>query len=294
MSGAVKSILELSRQADLEGKEDQCNQLKHQLQQGWKNWKLDLDSRKTNDKRMMEFYTLVMGICPAVHNVYLNDKLKRTGTKPTLSPSSGPSSTAFWNLDSQHYSSDNPSTFPDSFLLSHRLLLMIRHPILSFPSTMRAAAMWLNHEDGLHPDYMNFLFRYHWHRLIYDWCATQHRNGRGLEPLVLDTDDLMYNREVVASLCETLGLDPAKTKYHWQKTTNVASTYDREELFQDVLAASTSIVPGKSSSGMQIDEEFPKWQEEFGEDRAVLLKSLVEDALEDYMYLRERAVGHSD
>ncbi|KAK4623801.1 Pyrrolopyrazine biosynthesis cluster protein F [Fulvia fulva] len=143
---------------------------------------------------------------------------------------------------------------------------------------------------------MNIVLRYSWHVMLYKWYLEHNQSastedyGHWAEPLILDSDDLMYNKAAVAELCRKTALDPDRVQYHWAKTA-AESTYEKEEVFTDTLTASEAILPGKSSVNLRLEEELEKWLVEFGEERGQLLRDLVADAMPDYQYLRERSIG---
>ena len=144
---------------------------------------------------------------------------------------------------------------------------------------------------------MNIILRYRWHRILYDWYEADARgqtNSRAQPgPIVLDADDLMYKPTAIAELCRRTGLDASKVKYEWQKESKdtMETTYQNEGVFLKTLAGSTGVVEGKGSDGVDIEFEAEKWTAEFGEERARLLRLRVEEAMEDYLYLRERSLG---
>lgn len=293
MDGVVPSTIQLSDHSSLESAQEECKKLCLASQSGFEKWTADIFDTEKGQKRVLNSYSVAFHISPAAHSQYLNERLGRTRDEPTASPGlESPDSLQYWHLDPERTSPTNPTIFTDSFLKSHIPILLIRHPILAFPSTMRAASAYFLETGGIGNVFMNIILRYRWHVMLYDWYAEHHREDPSgtSEPLVLDADDLMYDKDAVAELCRRAGLDPSKTKYEWPKT-QVAVTYAKEDRFIETLANSESVVPGKSSKGVSVGKEIGKWQAEFGEERAELLRHLVEGAMEDYNFLKLRSMG---
>ena len=82
-------------------------------------------------------------------------------------------------------------------------------------------------------------------------------------------------------------------KWEWESESNaeMKTSYKDESLFLDALAESTGVVEGKGSAGVEIEVEMEKWISEFGSERANMFKQKVEEAMDDYIYLRERSLG---
>lgn len=135
---------------------------------------------------------------------------------------------------------------------------------------------------------MNMTVRCRWHVIPFDLYPEHYEQW--VEPLILDADDLIYNRAALVKFCRRTGLDPARTKYSWP-TTEVVITYKQEDVFVDTLAASETILPGKCSAGPDLEAESKKWLSEFGEQEGELLIKWVRNAMPDYTYLREQSIG---
>jgi hypothetical protein len=56
------------------------------------------------------------------------------------------------------------------------------------------------------------------------------------------------------------------------------------------LSASTGIIKDKTPTAVDVDAEVKQWKEEFGEEVAAKLETLVRDAMPDYEYLRSRRI----
>ena len=148
---------------------------------------------------------------------------------------------------------------------------------------------------------MNLILRYRWHRMLYDWYTAddhlrkeENANSTNSNLIILDADDLMYNPPAIAELCKQTGLDYKKVKWEWRSEpkAQIQTTYEKEGLFIDALANSTGVLPGKGSTGVKPEVEGEKWIAEFGTARAQLTERRIEDAMEDYLCLRQRSLGY--
>ncbi|EME86966.1 uncharacterized protein MYCFIDRAFT_77244 [Pseudocercospora fijiensis CIRAD86] len=57
---------------------------------------------------------------------------------------------------------------------------------------------------------------------------------------------------------------------------------------QQSLLNSTGLLQGKDRRNVVIEGEMQKWQEEFGEDNAILVKEFVNASMPHYEYLKSR------
>ncbi|KAK8032618.1 hypothetical protein PG990_002352 [Apiospora arundinis] len=107
------------------------------------------------------------------------------------------------------------------------------------------------------------------------WIRRLHEayRSRGIEPVVVDADDLMTSPEFARRLCSKLGLDPELAYLSWEATSAEEKAklhpMDRAAKNQDMEA----LVQG--------------WPAEFGED-VELVREMVDLAIPHYQYLYER------
>ncbi|KAJ9263421.1 hypothetical protein DTO212C5_7606 [Paecilomyces variotii] len=189
----------------------------------------------------------------------------------------------------------NPTVLPDNFLRCMFPTFLIRNPILSFPSHYRAMRdSWRpSEEENGGRGYQEFNMTLCWSRLMYGWyshLAEQvegGHNGNG-RPIVLDADDIITNPEVVIRYCDIVGLNSSKLRFSWEliKEEELAQMDPEERRMRDTLLASSQIIPGKVSTGLNIDDEAKKWRQDFGEAQAAELERYVKASLPDYEYLR--------
>lgn len=295
MSSPYYATIRLSFKASLDDVEDECDSIRIASKAGWQEWLDYMAQNESQGKRILNSYTAFAPLSPAIHHDFMNKWMHRSSTDARngfISSSSSPLSKEYWHIEPAKTSSSNPTIFPDEFVLSHVPIFLIRHPVLAFPSTLRVGPRHMGMTGGMVDDFMGFVLHYRWHVILFDWYKDQHVSREANpEPLILDADKLMYDKDAVAELAQKAGLDPAKTKYEWAATQDKDS-YAGESIFQQTLALSQSIIPGKDSSGVNIEEEMVKWIDEWGKERAELLRKLVDDAMPDYLYLLERSIGH--
>ncbi|KAF2258018.1 hypothetical protein CC78DRAFT_538111 [Lojkania enalia] len=188
-------------------------------------------------------------------------------------------------------SDGNQTVLPDALLKEFRPTFIIRHPALAFPSLVRAS------RDGLGlPDGQNWELNYHWSRRLCQWYASnlspQQKKTRaeGVEfPIILDSDDIEHPA-LIEKYAQAVGLDNSLLRWKWNAATpeEVEKNPAIVRRMKDTLIKSQGIVKGKSSKGLDMQEEKGKWMEEFGQDVGGKLCALVDKAMEDYEWLRER------
>ncbi|OBT75550.1 hypothetical protein VF21_05864 [Pseudogymnoascus sp. 05NY08] len=180
--------------------------------------------------------------------------------------------------------STNPTLLPDDFMLSVSPVFLIRHPALVFYSWYKLTtnAFGADIDDSDFPAEVSF----RWSRILYDWYLNtwsetspsspqaQHR-----KPAVIDADDTMSDRAALERLCHQLQLDPQQLSFEWQ----VAKTGLLPWLSS--IQKSTGVDMSKISKGVDIQQEFVKWENEFGSHVAQKLLHFVELAMPDYEYL---------
>ena len=287
----VEPTIQLSSKESLQNARDNCENLRKLQRDGWEKWLENVYDIEAQGKRVLNSHSVAFHLSPTIHNAIIH------GSRPaTCSTTDGedPNSLSYWRLPptglAETESNSNPTIFPTAFLRSHVPILLIRHPALAFPSTLRVASQFFGQPVG--ETFMNIILRYRWHRILYEWYASDSQQCRGSpEPLVLDADDLMYNRAALTSLCARTGLDSQKIKYEWGSMSRkeMQIQYEGEAIFLDTLLGSEGVVHGKSSTGVKVEIEMPKWKKEFGEKRAEMLRNMVEAAMSDYEFLKEES-----
>ncbi|KFY13110.1 hypothetical protein V492_03487 [Pseudogymnoascus sp. VKM F-4246] len=180
--------------------------------------------------------------------------------------------------------STNPTLLPDDLMLSVSPIFLIRHPALAFSSwykTVRSV-----YDAGVdNPDFpVGATFQ--WTRILYDWylnSSSEPSSGspetQCRKPTVIDADDTMSDRAVLERLCHQLQLDPEKLSFEWQPMTTGLHP------FLSSIQQSTGVDMSKLSKGVDIKQEFVKWEQEFGSHVAQRLLHFVELAMPDYEYL---------
>ncbi|KAI8935781.1 hypothetical protein NX059_007301 [Plenodomus lindquistii] len=176
----------------------------------------------------------------------------------------------------------NPSSLPDSILLSLQPIFQIRHPILMFPSMLRSQIK-LNLAEGVDRR-MAATMSLRFPRDLYDWYLTQ---GEDTSPKIIDADDIMSDKAAVRQLCLETGLDPDSVQYEW------AAREEQDPLKKvmlDKISTSTGILPGLEARGLDLETEKAKWKAEFGNEDGELMAKYVRDAMPDYEYLHSQRV----
>jgi hypothetical protein len=183
------------------------------------------------------------------------------------------------------HSVTNPTSVPDSFLLSMQPIFQIRHPALMFPSMLRAQMAIMEDSNTHNPRIWSTLTLRH-SRAVYDWYA---ENAGEMKPRVIDADDIMNDPDAIRQLCIETGLDPDTVQYSWEEVQEENPLVAR---FKSTINASKGIIKGLDARSLDIEKEKTKWKTDFGNEEADRLAKFVNDAMPDYNYLlSHRTVG---
>ncbi|OQO11385.1 hypothetical protein B0A48_05641 [Cryoendolithus antarcticus] len=162
--------------------------------------------------------------------------------------------------------SENITVIPDELLYGSdtKLLLSIRDPRLAVPSAYRTMAKMSLASAGGRPNYLE------------------------RETFIVDFDSL-EDPAYVRALSAELGFEPANVATTWAAATKdeIDKTHPMYYASQSTLIESSDFIHGKMAKGVDFAEEERKWQDEFGDD-AALVKDMVELTMPHYQYLYER------
>jgi hypothetical protein len=181
----------------------------------------------------------------------------------------------------------NPSSLPDRLLLSLQPIFQIRHPILMFPSMIRAQ------RDSFLPnarprDVMcKVILTLRYSRALYDWYLENAASDR--KPYVIDADDIMNDKEAVRQLCIATGLDPDAVQYEWEEKT---IDDPHKKRFLSTISQSKGIIPGLAARGLDFDTEKEKWRKEWSDEDAEGMAKFVADAMPDYKYMLSQRMNY--
>lgn len=162
-------------------------------------------------------------------------------------------------------------------------ILTFRHPAYLVPhaySGLRDAEHNPTDSD------MKFVANLRWQRALYAWYIEN-----SFSPIVVDAEDYMSRPEFVKKLCTEAGLDPEAAIFKWKR----ASEEERLALppparvLLKTLLDSEGLRPELAKVGnVDIEEEMKKWEREFGQQTAKLLREIVDASLEDYEFLKSK------
>lgn len=186
-----------------------------------------------------------------------------------------------YERDAPNSTHTNPTILPDSLLLSLQPIFQIRHPMLMFPSLVRAQSKALGPTP---PRDMKStaISTLRYSRELFDWYD---KHEQAMTPQVVDADDIINDKNAIRQLCLSTGLNPDAVQYEWEPR---VETDPIKAAFVSTVYASNGIIPSLSSRGLDIEKEKEKWRAEFGEEDAEDLAKLVVDAMPDYDYLLSR------
>jgi len=191
-------------------------------------------------------------------------------------------------------SEDNVTVLSDAMLKRFRPTFLIRNPALTFPSLLRCSTDVLT---SVHSQAWSM--NYYWSRRVYEWydkhVSTEEKKSAvdGISfPLILDADDLSC-RELVERYAAAVGLDAERLQWTWTIATpeEVAMNGKIGARMKDTILKSAGIVKGRTSEGLDVEVEKRKWVEEFGEEIAASVADMVDQAMEDYLWLKERKMA---
>ncbi|KFZ16473.1 hypothetical protein V501_02213 [Pseudogymnoascus sp. VKM F-4519 (FW-2642)] len=220
----------------------------------------------------------------------LEEVIRRAGEQPSVidsnieTPRPPRATPQLQHNDAEVRISTNPTLLPDDFMLSVSPVFLIRHPALVFPSWYKisTSTFGADIDDCEFPVEVSF----RWSRILYDWYLNTWSKATSNSPLnqhpkpaVIDADDTMSDRAALERLCQQLQLDPQQLSFEWQ----VAKTGFLPWLSS--IQKSTGVDMSKLSKGVDTQQEFVKWEHEFGSHVAQKLLHFVELAMPDYEYL---------
>ncbi|KAK6432328.1 hypothetical protein LTR95_011499 [Oleoguttula sp. CCFEE 5521] len=233
---------------------------KQEIEKGLSQWRSAEAEVKANDHTLLIFCHAFFPVAPETILHYLD------------------------NISAPSLPSMNFTAVPDELLLTPdtKLLLSIRDPRLAVPSAYRTMAKMSLASGGGRSNYLvttNLI----WSRAMYDFFRAQ-----GRETLIVDFDTLA-SPAYVRALSAKLGLHPANVATEWPAATKdeIDRTHPMYYASQSTLIKSSGFISGKMAKGVDFAEEERKWQDEFGED-AALVKEMVELTMPHYQYLYER------
>jgi hypothetical protein len=182
----------------------------------------------------------------------------------------------------------NPSSLPDHLLLSLQPIFQVRHPILMFPSMMRAKRDAFLPNTHPQDPICKVTLTLRYSRELYDWYLKNAASDR--KPYVIDADDIMNDKEAVRQLCIATGLDPDAVQYEWEEK---IIDDPHKKRFLSTISQSKGIIPGLASRGLDFETEKEKWSKEWNEEVAEGLAKHVADAMPDYKYMLSQRMNHN-
>ncbi|THX57656.1 hypothetical protein D6D06_03560 [Aureobasidium pullulans] len=180
---------------------------------------------------------------------------------------------------------ENFTSIPDTLLLHPNTIpiLTIRDSRLAVPSAYRVLTSFgFSHGSGR----PNFLISTTlvWQRRLYDFFCSH-----GVQPMVIDADDIMTDPEYCRFVCEKLGLEPGLVCLEWEKITEEEKAKIHPMLYasQMGLLESTGLDASRAAIKVDFVVKEKKWEDEFGDD-VPMVREMVESGIPHYQYLRER------
>lgn len=191
----------------------------------------------------------------------------------------------------------NATCIPDEFLIHHvRPTFLIRHPILTFPSSLRTAIDNEGLETVLKAEKtQSWECTFQWTYDLYHFYIQQHDFDRRSNvesvtyPIVLDAVNL-GNEQLVKLYARAIGLDEEEVSSKWEAATEneVKGLGKVERRMKSTLLRSKGVDKGKLSieGTADLHKLGEEWKREFGEVLSNRLFRLVEESTAIYEELR--------
>lgn len=225
----------------------------------------------------------------------IDEKAADVGTQSALLPKQWQLGECCNDIECLTPSPLNETVLSDEFLLSFTPTFLIRHPACVFPSNFRARfarTMPATDTEALEMvAEMKQWVTFRWTRNLYQFYASN-----GIEPLVLDADDVIYSREVVVKYAKHVGLDVNKLTWDWEPAEMKKPENDLvalQQRYTATITCSSGVRQDKSTRGLDLELEKKKWKEEFGEIIGHKMVGWVEAAMEDYKFFHGRRLKPS-
>ncbi|KAL1838702.1 hypothetical protein VTJ49DRAFT_2292 [Mycothermus thermophilus] len=199
------------------------------------------------------------------------------------------------------FSPNNHTILPDEYLATWRIVFVIRHPALAWPSIYRTlhqlVERGLLEEKVLRVDGGSSM-SLKWTRAMFDWCVERSQaEGDFPPPVIIDAHEVIHSPGAVLQFCQAAGLDPAALQFEWptedarpKKSEETAVDEESRRIFLGTLMASKGLIKDKTPATVDVEAEEVKWRAEFGDEAAKMIAEKVRDSMPDYEYLRARCV----
>lgn len=199
----------------------------------------------------------------------------------------------------QTWSKTNYTIFPDEFLATWKPTFLIRHPAVMFPSQFRNFPNVFDPEVGSgERAWTDLYLTLKWSRAMYElykdviFCSEAlQKDLTFIWPIVLESAELLSEPDLCRKYCQLIGFDEEKLKLSWEAKRDVKGKSIggvKVSPMNVTLDLSTGIMKEKIIKDVNIDDEVPKWIEEFGEVDGKRMEKWVRDAMPDYEFLMAR------
>jgi len=181
--------------------------------------------------------------------------------------------------------STNHSVLPDNLLLSVTPVFLIRNPILMIPSFCRTIT-----PEEITPAKLAVTTLL-WSRRMYEWYVAKDPRfavSTGERPLVINSADFMASSAGREQIAVAMGLDPKKVLSSWSAMTEEEKAAESKTSVRmgKTLQSSTHLMAEKAAVG---DEGWERWKAEFGEEKASILKEVVDEETFHWEFLKSKA-----
>ncbi|GAM91329.1 hypothetical protein ANO11243_093780 [Dothideomycetidae sp. 11243] len=157
-------------------------------------------------------------------------------------------------------------------------ILTFRHPALVVPAIYRAM---LKTEKSVTKSTVP-VSCYAWLRHLYEFFVSN-----GITPVPVEAEDYMSSEEFSRHLATKAGLNPENCIFKWEKWAKEQQQQMPQvvrELLQ-TLINSDGLLPEKVVRRVSIEEEAPKWKQEFGDGVGTWLEEIALRSMTNYEFL---------
>ncbi|KIK65191.1 hypothetical protein GYMLUDRAFT_160435, partial [Collybiopsis luxurians FD-317 M1] len=174
----------------------------------------------------------------------------------------------------------NPTLLPDRVVTSISPVIIIRHPMFTYPSFARASSSCGGTVfDTEFPINSTYRFQRIIHDFYHAYFQSSDLDGKQNWPIVIDGDKLMEDTQgQMSKFCAVTGINESLIQYSWDASPKSSDKF--VNAYIGTVMQSTGV-----SSKTSLEEQFRTWIDEWDEKVAQRMREAVESSMEDYEYL---------
>jgi hypothetical protein len=186
----------------------------------------------------------------------------------------------------------NPTLLPDRIVAAVSPIIIIRHPMFTYPSYARISALY---EGTVFDDDFAVNSTYRWQRVVYDFYRAYYDKvdpeGKKDWPIVVDGDKLVEDPQgQMKKLCALIGWDESQIQYSWNASNHPVKNKVINAFVGTAMKSTGVIKASETVRTPTLEEEVKKWTEEWNEEVAQQMKEAVNSSMADYEYLLKQSL----